>query len=192
MKYGADIELVSPEVEPTLLQILPAEKIIKAEYDSEFCRGKFLVIAATDQPELNLKIGQDAREAGALVNVVDNLQACDFIVPAVTGRGNLQIAISSGGKSPALARRVKEILNSYFKEMSNDSIETGSDYRELLNKKRDGLNYPPGSHNSINIELGSLDILESLRGIIKEEISDREKRERIYEMLAELALKRKD
>jgi precorrin-2 dehydrogenase/sirohydrochlorin ferrochelatase len=65
------------------------------------------VFAATDNRELNARISLDARKAGALVNVVDDPELCNFIVPAVARSGALQIAVSTDGKSPSFARRVR-------------------------------------------------------------------------------------
>ncbi|HHT9131554.1 MAG TPA: precorrin-2 dehydrogenase/sirohydrochlorin ferrochelatase family protein, partial [Candidatus Tripitaka californicus] len=69
--------------------------------------GAFLVIAATDDKEVNQKVWEDAQRHGLLVNVVDQPGLCNFIVPSVVNRGELQISISTGGASPALAKRIR-------------------------------------------------------------------------------------
>jgi precorrin-2 dehydrogenase/sirohydrochlorin ferrochelatase len=74
------------------------------------------VIAATDDPALNRFVCTSARNGGILINAVDQPADCTFIVPSVLKRGDLLIAISTSGKSPALARRVREDLESHFGE----------------------------------------------------------------------------
>lgn len=78
--------------------------------------GAFLVIAATNDRQVNESIAQEAAQEKALINVVDDPELCDFYVPAVLKRGDLQIAISSGGKSPVLSKHLRERLENQFGE----------------------------------------------------------------------------
>ncbi len=73
-------------------------------------RGASLVIAATGDPELQKNIVKDAHARGCWVNVVDVPELCDFIAPAVASRGDIQIAISTGGAAPALAKYLRRKL----------------------------------------------------------------------------------
>jgi precorrin-2 dehydrogenase/sirohydrochlorin ferrochelatase len=91
-------------------------------YEAADLEGAFLVIAATDDPELNRSIAAEAMARGALVNAVDDADASNFIVPAVVRRGELTIAVSTGGASPALARRLREKLEAQF----------GPEYEQLV------------------------------------------------------------
>ncbi len=84
------------------------------DYASDDLLGIFLVIAATDEPAVQARIGSEAKERGLLVNVVDDPANCTFIVPAVARRGELSIAVSTGGRSPALAARIREKLEALF------------------------------------------------------------------------------
>ena len=77
-------------------------------------RGYFLVIAATGSPALHEDIYAEAQSRGVLCNAVDEPQRCDFYFPAVVRRGELQIAISTGGLSPALAQRLRKELEQQF------------------------------------------------------------------------------
>jgi len=76
--------------------------------------GVFLVVAATSSAELHEEIFQEARRRGVLCNIVDDPARCDFYYPAVVRRGHLQVAISTGGRSPALAQQLKKELEKHF------------------------------------------------------------------------------
>jgi precorrin-2 dehydrogenase/sirohydrochlorin ferrochelatase len=76
--------------------------------------GYFLVIAATDSEQTNRAVYDEARQSGALANAVDDPGYCDFYAPAVVSRGEFQIAISTGGNSPALAQSVRKELEQEF------------------------------------------------------------------------------
>ena len=73
-----------------------------------------LVIGATDDENVNGQIAKNARARGIPVNIVDDPAGCDFILPSVVERGDLLIAVSTGGKSPALARKVREELEEAY------------------------------------------------------------------------------
>ncbi len=110
---GAAVRVVSPK----FLAGFARDKRLKcmaAAYASRHVRGMFLAVAATDDEAVNARVASDARASGALVNVVDRPDLCDFIVPAVVERGRLRIAISTGGASPSLARRLRERLEREF------------------------------------------------------------------------------
>ena len=76
--------------------------------------GAFLVITATSSPEVNAQVFKEARERNILCNSVDDPEHCDFYYPAVVNRGDLQIAISTNGRSPALAQRLRQELEEQF------------------------------------------------------------------------------
>jgi precorrin-2 dehydrogenase/sirohydrochlorin ferrochelatase len=82
----------------------------------------FLVIGATDNPELNLQIHTEAERVGMLCNIADRPEVCNFILPAIVNRGDLIIAISTSGKSPAFAKMMRKNLEKEF----------GTEYAEFL------------------------------------------------------------
>jgi len=84
------------------------------EYVPADLAGMFLVIAATGSPALHKEIYAEAQSRGVLCNAVDEPDECDFYFPAVVRRGELQIAISTGGLSPALAQRLRKELEQQF------------------------------------------------------------------------------
>lgn len=124
LECGGEVHVVSRELSGGLKTFLRAGKICfyEKEYESGDIEGAFLVIAATDCPETNKRIAQDARKLKILVNVTDNIELCDYLVPAITRVGDLTISVSTAGKSPFLAKKIRnEIAKCY-----------GEEYGELL------------------------------------------------------------
>lgn len=113
IRAGADITVISPSLTASLLQEKERKTLrhVDRGYKSGDLKGSFLVIAATDSPALNSEI---AREAPALVNVVDVPSECNFIAPSVVTRGPLTIAISTGGVSPAFAKTIRQELEKSY------------------------------------------------------------------------------
>ena len=118
LKYGADVTVISPEVMPALEILVEQERIIveRRGYVRGDLAGAFVVICATDSEEINRAVYSEAEEHGVLVNVVDVPPLCNFIVPSIVKRGGLQIAISTGGAAPAVAKRVRKRLQEEFGE----------------------------------------------------------------------------
>jgi precorrin-2 dehydrogenase/sirohydrochlorin ferrochelatase len=111
-----DVTLVAPEAGPEL-ETLAAEGSIaweRREYRPEDLEGTFMVIACTDDTDINIGIYEDAERRAMLVNVVDVPPLCNFILPAILRTGPLAIAISTAGASPALAKRMKREIGAQF------------------------------------------------------------------------------
>jgi len=117
LPYEPIIKVISLEFTPKILELSNYIKIIKSSYDKKYLVGSFLVFICTDNKELNLKIYNHAKELNVLVNIVTHPDLCDFSIPSVVKRGDLQIAISTNGKSPALTKIIrKEIQKQYGEE----------------------------------------------------------------------------
>ncbi|MBN1662651.1 MAG: bifunctional precorrin-2 dehydrogenase/sirohydrochlorin ferrochelatase [Deltaproteobacteria bacterium] len=116
LDYGADVCVVSPALTPHLKQLAGEDRIrhIHADYQADHLAGAFLVIGATDRPDVNEQISQDARARSILINIVDDPPECDFILPALLERGDLVIAILTGGNSPSLAKKLRLELEPQF------------------------------------------------------------------------------
>ena len=116
LKCGAAIEVVSREATPLLDEHCREGKIARTKeaYESRMLSGAFLVIAATDDASVNSRVAKDAHRRGILVNVVDDPKNCDFIVPSLVERGDLTIAVSTGGKSPALAKKIRKDMEGLY------------------------------------------------------------------------------
>jgi len=116
LRYGADVLVISPDV-TTAIDALVAEGLIEHEqrgYVRGDLAGAFLVVCATDSTEVNRAVYQEAEGMGCLVNVVDVPELCNFIVPSIVQRGPMQIAISTAGAAPTVAKRVRKRLEHEF------------------------------------------------------------------------------
>jgi precorrin-2 dehydrogenase/sirohydrochlorin ferrochelatase len=109
----ADVTVVSPALTPRLLKEKTGGRIahIARAYRTGDARGAFLVVAATESADVNTKVAGDAT---SLVNVVDVPSLCSFIAPSIVKRGPLQLAISTGGVSPALAKSIRRELEKIY------------------------------------------------------------------------------
>ena len=128
---GAQVTIVSPTVTPNLqawahrgdFQWQPRE------YQAGDMEGAFLSIAATNDRQVNHEIFQEAERLGVLINVVDDPEQGTFIAPAVVRRGQVTLAISTGGASPALARKLREAL-------TEDAVLEWADLARVLSLAR--------------------------------------------------------
>ena len=125
----AKITVISPEVNADVQELVDNDRLFwhQREYRQGDLEGAFIAIASTDNNDVNRQIAKEAEERNVLLNVVDVTHLCTFIAPAVARRGDVTIAASTGGTSPALARKFRELLN-------GSSIEAGHalmDYAEL-------------------------------------------------------------
>jgi siroheme synthase-like protein len=113
-----DVTLVAPEAVPELEELAREGSIAweRREYRPADLEGTFMVIAATDDTDLNIAVYEDAERRAMLVNVVDVPPLCNFILPAIVRTGPLAIAISTAGASPALAKRMKREVSQLFGE----------------------------------------------------------------------------
>lgn len=113
MRYGAKVTIVSPEFTQEIEQWARDGKLAmrRKRYETADIEDAHIVIASTDDTSVNEQVAADTRERRIPVNVVDVTPLCEFIVPAILEKDGIQIAISTGGKSPALARTLKEDLS---------------------------------------------------------------------------------
>jgi precorrin-2 dehydrogenase/sirohydrochlorin ferrochelatase len=124
LAFGAKVSIVSRELAPELKELSDKGQVrfLGEEMEDAFLDDVSLVIAATDDPELNHRISAGARSRGLLVNAVDQPADCTFIVPSIVRRGDLLIAVSTSGKSPALSKKIRKGLEAQF----------GNEYADFL------------------------------------------------------------
>ena len=113
---GAKVKVVTPEATPHLKKLAGDDKIelIERPYQRGDLKGAAVVIASTDERDVNQAIYEEALDEGVPVNVVDDPPHCTFIAPSIVRRGDLMIAISTGGTNPAMAVRIRERLEKEF------------------------------------------------------------------------------
>jgi precorrin-2 dehydrogenase/sirohydrochlorin ferrochelatase len=137
---GGSVAVVSPEVTPWLEEKIRHGEVelLGSHYRENQLQGQFLVIAATDDLDLNCRIARDAEQKNLLCNVVDYPQEGNFILPALVQRGSLTVAISTSGKSPALARQLRQDLQQRFGPEYADFLDLmGAVRSRLLGESQD-------------------------------------------------------
>jgi siroheme synthase-like protein len=116
LEAGAHITVVAPKLNCDLAQLVRDRRIdwLPKPFEPACLQGKFLVIAATSLRKVNESVFQEADKRQILCNAVDDIDHCHFYYGAIVQRGDLQIAISTNGKSPALAQRLRKELEQQF------------------------------------------------------------------------------
>jgi siroheme synthase-like protein len=116
LNSGADVHVIAPEAASEIQDLAHSGRLTwtPVGFEASHLDGALLVIAATGNPVVNEKVYRAALKRGVLCNSVDEPARCDFYYPAVVRRGDLQIAISTAGKSPALAQRIRRELEEQF------------------------------------------------------------------------------
>lgn len=130
----AKVTLVSPMVREET-QAFIADKdvqVIKQKFRPRFLRNKHIVIATTDSPKVNERVYKLCRKKNLLVNVADNPPLCDFYMGGIVTKGNLKIAISTNGKSPTLAKRLRQWLEAFLPEETDALLDKLYIYRNRL------------------------------------------------------------
>jgi siroheme synthase-like protein len=133
----AQVTVISPDLTARLQALVDANVIthFARPYQAGDLSGAFLVICATDQAEINHQVWQEATANRQLVNVVDDTPRCNFIAPSIVRKGDLTIAISTSGKAPALAVRLKERLQRELGPEYERFLELAGELREPLARR---------------------------------------------------------
>jgi precorrin-2 dehydrogenase/sirohydrochlorin ferrochelatase len=113
---GTRVTLISPEATEELAELARKGRIAweRRDYRDGDQAGAFLVIGATDVETLNRRIQQEAEAAGRLCNIADQPERCNFVLPSIIQQGDLMIAVSTSGKSPAFAKHLRRLLEGQF------------------------------------------------------------------------------
>ena len=150
LEHGASIEVISPDLCPELIELAERGRIrtSRRHYQPGDLQKALIAIAATNNSDINQQVAKEAQSEAVLVNVADDLENSDFIVPSYAHRGGVTIAVSTAGRSPALARKIrtrleKELGDEYASlarligevraEVRRQGIKvTGDDWQEAL------------------------------------------------------------
>jgi precorrin-2 dehydrogenase / sirohydrochlorin ferrochelatase len=158
---GAKVTVVSPVATEKLAKMAENHKIIwhKRSYEVSDLDGTFLVIGATDDEALNIEISRDAEKQNKLCNIADRPEVCNFILPAIVQKDDLIIAISTSGKSPAFARKLRKDLERQFGDEYAVFLKImGAIRKKLLSEKHE-----PEAHKPIFEKLIHSNLLEYIR-----------------------------
>lgn len=139
LSCDAAVKVFSPDITPELSKLHEQGRInwMARAYEKGDIQGAFLVIAATDDPLVQSLVFFEAEENNILVNVADVPEKCNFILPAVVKRGDFSLAVSTGGKSPALARKTRQQLEEQFGAEYGQMVEMlGALRSQVLAQKR--------------------------------------------------------
>lgn len=169
LSCGARVTVVSPQVTQDLrrLEAGGAITLWEREYATGDLAGMVLVVGATDDEDLNRRVSADAAQLKILCNIADRPEKCSFILPAVIQRGDLVITVSTSGKSPALAKKLRQALELQF----------GEEYAVLLDllggirKRLLAQEHAPEAHKSIFERIIHSDILTLIRGGRMQEVN---------------------
>ena len=113
LQAGAEVVVVTPQILPEL-ENMDGVEVLRRPYEYGDLEGADLAFTATDSREVNAAVAREAREHGVPINVADRPSEGDFAVPSTLRRGGLQVAVSTGGASPTLARRIRDELEDAF------------------------------------------------------------------------------
>ena len=107
-------------------------KTIEKLYKNSFLTNKHIVISATDDLELNLQVHADCKAQNILVNVADNPLYCDFYMGGIVTKGNVKLAISTNGKSPTMAKRLRQFFETVLPDDINELTENLNTFRQTI------------------------------------------------------------
>lgn len=128
---GARVRVIAPEIDARVEQLEGVE-IVRRGYEAGDVEGCALVFAATDDRALNAAVYREADAKGVLVNAVDDPEISTFISPSVVRRGDLMIAVTTSGKSPTLAKRMRKELEERFGPEYAAFVELLGEYRDQI------------------------------------------------------------
>jgi siroheme synthase-like protein len=139
LEHGASVTVISSQINDGLAHLAKEGKIEVSARDYQYgdLQSAFIAVAATDETDINHNVASEGNQRGILINVVDDPEHSDFIVPSLIRRGDISIAISTSGKSPALSKKLRTILEDNFTQEYASLVQLISEVRQEL--KRNGV-----------------------------------------------------
>ncbi|EQE82961.1 precorrin-2 dehydrogenase/sirohydrochlorin ferrochelatase family protein [Clostridioides difficile] len=135
LEFNKNVTIVSKQILNKFYDLKGNIKIIKDDYKEIYIKDASVIIAATNNRELNMEIGLYCRAKNKLVNVVDNIEISNFTVPSYIKRGDLLISVSTGGKSPSLSSKIKKEIEEKYTEDYEEYLNVLGDIRKKVIKK---------------------------------------------------------
>ncbi len=106
--------------------------MITDTYQEKYLEGRHIVVATTDIPEVNVQVWKDCRAQAKLVNVADNPPYCDFYMGGIVTKGNVKVAISTNGKSPTTAKRLRQFFEEVIPDDINELVQNLNEFRKTI------------------------------------------------------------
>ncbi len=130
----ANVEVLAKDFVPEIVELAEKHgvKLIQRSYDERFLQYKHLVIAATNDIALNRQIHRNSKKRFLLANIADTPDLCDFYMGGIVNKGHVKIAISTNGKSPTTAKRLREFFEDVIPENINQMVENLNHYRKSI------------------------------------------------------------
>lgn len=131
---NAKVQMVALEFLDETLELAKRHKvtITKDAYNSNYLEGRHIVVATTDNIAVNEQVYHDCRARHILVNVADNPPFCDFYMGGIVTKGNVKVAISTNGKSPTTAKRLRQFFEDVIPENIDDLVKNLNEYRKTI------------------------------------------------------------
>jgi precorrin-2 dehydrogenase / sirohydrochlorin ferrochelatase len=130
----ASVTIVAPMFREDTLSLSKTGNVtlVNDIYHVHYLKGKHMVVATTDIPEVNVQVYKDCRERSILVNVADNPPYCDFYMGGIVTKGHVKVAISTNGKSPTTAKRLRQFFEDVIPENVDDLVKNLNEYRKTI------------------------------------------------------------
>jgi len=133
---NANVLVVSKDFDQELLKLIEDYHVpfVRSAYNKSTLKNKQIIIAATNNKNINQQIYQDAKAKNILINVADTPDLCDFYLGSIVTKGNIKLAISTNGKSPTLAKRLRQFFEEILPDDIDELAENLNTYRKTLKK----------------------------------------------------------
>lgn len=131
---NAIVSVVAPSFDPQIIEMASADRLtlIRDTYHQKYLSGKHIVIATTDDSQVNIQVYEDCRAKQILVNVADNPPYCDFYMGGIVTKGNVKIGISTNGKSPTTAKRLRQFFEEVIPDDIDELVKNLNSYRKTI------------------------------------------------------------
>ena len=134
LAFNKKVKVISQDFIEEFEEIKDQIEMIKDRYDEKYIKDAFVVVAATNNKEVNHQIGTYCRQYNKLVNVVDDKELSNFTVPSFVKRGDLLLSVSTGGKSPSLSSKIRKDLEEVYDDSYEEYVELLGQAREMIIK----------------------------------------------------------
>jgi precorrin-2 dehydrogenase/sirohydrochlorin ferrochelatase len=162
LDFGKNVKVVSNKFIDEFYKLKDKVEMIEDVYKEDYIRNSFIVVAATNNKEINKRVGIYCRNSGKLVNVVDDIELSNYTVPSYVKRGDLLISISTGGKSPSLSSKIKKELEEKYDDSYEEYINILGELRKEIIKNYEDISIRKKMLNGLlNLTLEELRLLRN-------------------------------